>query len=459
MLTSRFNHILPKRMEVGPAERKLHIAFVYSRMPFPMMRGDQLTVAHLLSFLAARGHEVDFFTLDVDGNPGEEQLRWLHEACRTVNIYRHGKFLKAAGILRGLFRGLPMQVGIFTNRKLNRDVRKGVLEGKYDIVYVYYLRSAEVIEVALDAAQISKRVGRPVATFLAMQLSQMLNTCRIYQNSKSFIKKAIYGFELKLMRRYESTIWARFTRSALIGRSDLEAIREECRIRKVAEIGNWIFCAHGTDVRRFRPAVSSDIVPNRLVFSGNMQYAPNIQAVLWFTENCWDRIRTRIPSAELVIQGCDPLPNVKRLHGVRGIFVTGTVADVGMNIRSAAVCINPMLAAGGMQNKLIEYFACGKSVVATTIANEGIGAIPGQHFLEANSPDEFVSSILELLENPRLSEQLGKNGRDYVLQQWTWEAHFLKLEKDFMTSLDGEAAALRVTHEDSFREESGISVH
>ena len=112
-----------------------------------------------------------------------------------------------------------------------------------------------------------------------------------------------------------------------------------------------------------------------------------------------------------------------------------------------------------MQNKLIEYFACGKSVVATTIANEGIGAIPGQHFLEANSPDEFVSSILELLENPRLSEQLGKNGRDYVLQQWTWEAHFLKLEKDFMTSLDGEAAALRVTHEDSFREESGISVH
>ncbi|MFZ0395274.1 MAG: glycosyltransferase family 4 protein [Terracidiphilus sp.] len=456
---SRSEHVLPKRMEVGPAGRKLQVAFVYSRMPFPMMRGDQLTVAHLLSFLTARGHEVDFFTLDADGHPSDEQKRWMHETCRNVNIYRQGNLLKIAGILRGLFRGLPMQVGIFTNNKLIRDVRKGVLEGKYDVLYVYYLRSAEVVSPALDAAQISKRVGRPVATYLAMQLSQTLNTFRIYQNCKGLIKKAIYGLELNLMRRYESIVWTRFTRSVLIGRSDLEAIKEECRTRNVPEIQNWFFCAHGTDVSRFYPASQLDIVPKRIVFSGNMQYVPNVQAILWFAENCWDAIRARVPSAELVIQGCDPLPDVKRLHGTRGIVVTGTVPDVGTNIRSAAVCINPMLAAGGMQNKLIEYLASAKAVVATTVANEGIGAVPGQHFLEANTADEFVSNIIELFENPHLAEQLGNNGRDYVLQEWTWEAHFMKLEKDFMTVLDGAALAQFQAHEDALAAESGISVH
>lgn len=446
-------------MEVNPATRKLQIAFVYSRMPFPMMRGDQLTVAHLLSFLGARKHDVDLFTLDADGFANEEQETWLREVCRTVKIYRHGKLLKAYGILRGLFLGLPMQVGIFTNNELTRDVHKGLLEGKYDIVYVYYLRSAEVINPALAAGQTSTRVGRPVGTYLAMQLSQTLNTYRILKNCNGLIKKAIYGLELYLMRRYESAVWKRFSRTVLIGQSDLEAIKEECRTRNVPEISNWLFCAHGTDVSRYHVATPSEIISNRIVFSGNMQYAPNVQAVLWFVESCWDAIRVRVPSAQLIIQGCDPSTEIKRLHKTRSIVVTGTVPDIGINIRSAAVCINPMLAAGGMQNKLIEYMANGKAVVATAVANEGIGAIPGQHFLEANTPDEFVSSILELLENPSLSEELGKNGRDYVLQQWTWEAHFMKLENDFMKVLDGEATALVQVHNDAHAAETGVSFY
>jgi glycosyltransferase involved in cell wall biosynthesis len=180
-----------------------------------------------------------------------------------------------------------------------------------------------------------------------------------------------------------------------------------------------------------------------------MRYMPNVQAILWFVENCWDAVRARVPAAELVIQGRDPLPSVKRLHGSKNIVVTGTVPDVGAMIRSAAVCVNPILAAGGMQNKLIEYFASAKAVVATSIANEGIGALPGKHFLEANNPEEFVSSILHLLEDPRLSEHLGKNARNYVLQQWTWEAHFMKLEECLMTALDAETASLRPERQDA----------
>ena len=425
------HHGLPKTMNVEKCTQKLRIAFIYGRMPFPMMRGDQLTVAHLLSFLAERGHEVDFFTLDVDGNASNEQLTWLHQVCRNVRIYPHGMFSKTFGILRGLLSGLPMQVGIFNNSPLKHDVKAGIDHGLYDIVYVYYLRSAEMVPHRAEVA----KLGRVPATFLAMQLSQTLNTRRIYENQSGFFKKSIYWLELNLLKRYEARIWQQFTRTALIGPRDVEAIKEECREQHVREIDNWFYGAHGTDVSRFRAATAEEIVPGRVVFSGSMLYTPNVQAVVWFVENCWPSIHASFPSAELVIQGRDPVPEITRLHGKDRIVVTGTVPDVSAMIRAASVCINPMLAAGGMQNKLIEYFASAKRVVATAVANEGIGATPGEHFIEANTPDEFSRAVISLLEDEANQGELGLRAREFVQQKWTWEAHFMELEKEFYSAL------------------------
>jgi glycosyltransferase involved in cell wall biosynthesis len=425
------HHGLPKTMSVGKCAQKLRIAFVYGRMPFPMMRGDQLTVAHLLSFLGERGHEVDFFTLDAGGHASEAQLVWLRSVCRNVRIYRQGYGFRALGILHGLLSGLPMQVGIFNNFSLKRDVKAGVDRGLYDIVYVYYLRSAEMVP---DSAEVAKLDHQP-ATILAMQLSQTLNTRRILENQNGFLKKWFYMLELNLLRNYETRIWQQFTRTALIGPRDVEAIREECRRQNVREIDNWFFGAHGTDISKFTPAKPNEIVPGRVVFSGSMLYAPNVQAVLWFVENCWSSILARFPNSEFVIQGRDPVREVARLHGKNRIVVTGTVPDVSAMIRSASVCVNPILAAGGMQNKLIEYFSSAKRVVATAVANEGIGAIPGKHFLEANTPEEFSQAVMMLLEDGSTHEELGRQSCEFVRQNWTWEAHFLELEKEFYSAL------------------------
>ena len=426
------HHELPKTMSVGCAPEKLKIAFVYGRMPFPMMRGDQLTVAHLLSFLGARGHEVDFFTLNADGHASDAQMAWLRQVCRKVRIYRQGNLSKAFGILKGMFSMLPVQVGIFNNSSLKQDVWDGIKQSQYDVVYVYYLRSAEMVP---HRAYTAKLVSTP-ATVLAMQLSQTLNTQRIYENGNGFLKKYFYLIELNLLRRYETRIWQEFTRTVLIGPRDVEAIQAECRRQKVREIDNWIYGAHGTDVSKFVAAKTEEIVPGRVVFSGSMRYTPNVQAVLWFVQNCWPSIRERVPTAEFVVQGRDPLPEITALHGNNGIVVTGTVPDVGAIIRSASVCINPMLAAGGMQNKLIEYFASAKRVVATSVANEGIGATPGKHFLEANSAEEFSRAVTTLLEDETARNDLAVESREYVQQNWTWEAHFLKLEKELYSAVD-----------------------
>ncbi len=431
---------LPKVMDSAPADRPLRILVIYSRVPFPMMRGDQLTVSHLLSYFKARGHSVDFYTADVDGEMTAEQKTWLEGACNSVHIVPQGKMAKLSGLLKGMFSLQPLQVGLFDNAEISSAVTKGIQSGQYDIVYCYYLRSVTAVPGGFAPDQVQVFNGRNTAAFLAMQLSQTLNTRRIYENATTPIKRMVYGLEARLMQRFEARIWQRFTKVMLIGPKDVEAVEAACVAEGQAKISNWLYGAHGTNVEAFKAALPEEIIPNRILFSGSMLYQPNVQAVLWFHEHCWPKIRAERPDVEWYIVGRDPLPEVQALGKEDGITVTGTVPDMGEHMRQAAVCINPMLAAGGMQNKLIEYMASGKAIVATTVANEGIMGPSGEALVIANDAPTFTASVLNLLNDQDKAWALGQSARSFVLENWTWEAHFDKLESAFYDAVDGKEA-------------------
>jgi glycosyltransferase involved in cell wall biosynthesis len=403
-----------------------------------MMRGDQMTVAHLISFLAARGHLVDLYTLAVDGGLDGEQEEWLQNACRTVRIYPQAWRAKLVGLAVGLPSLLPLQVSIFRNPRLKRDLQCGISSDEYDIVYCYYPRTAPAIPSSV-------KTKSETASFLALQLSQTLNTKRMARNERGWFKRLIYRIEAVLMGRFEAKVWQDFDKVVLIGPADVEAVKEQCRAHNQPEIDNWIYGAHGTDTDKYIPANTSEIVPGRVIFSGSMLYPPNIQAVLWFVDQVWPTIRTQIPEATLVIQGRNPSAKIVELDARDGIWVTGTVPDVGVLIRSAQVCVNPMLAAGGMQNKLIEYMACNKAVVASSVANEGIMA-PDNALIIADTPDAFAEAVIRLLEDPAAAAQLGDSARNYVLSNWTWEKHFLDLEDAFYSALGEHSGDISRPH-------------
>jgi glycosyltransferase involved in cell wall biosynthesis len=419
---------LPKKMQVEQATRKLKIAFVYSRLPFPMMRGDQLTVSHLLEFLKARGHSVDFYTLGDETALTDVQHQWLFSTCSKVRIFKHNLISKLKGIVVGLLLGKPFQIGYFYNFRQVSEVRKALTEGKYDVGYVYYIRSAETMR-GLGMSTDANGGERP-ATFLALQLSQTLNIRRIYENSKSRWKKAFYAIEAWLMMRYEGRIWKEFTRTVLIGHKDVEEVKKVCEQIGEKKIDNYVFGAHGTDIDRF--TLKSDIkeIENCIVFSGAMKYEPNIQAICWFCAEVWPLIKSSVPNALLMIVGRDPAPEVVKLGKLEDVTVTGEVPEPADYIAKASVCINPMLAAGGMQNKLLEYMASGKAVVATQVANEGINAPANQALIIANGCQAFAESTIKFLQDEKLRKKFSQNARRYVENNWTWEAHFLKLEKD-----------------------------
>jgi glycosyltransferase involved in cell wall biosynthesis len=260
------------------------------------------------------------------------------------------------------------------------------------------------------------------------------------------LKRLVYRVEAVLMGRFEAMIWQNFDKVVLIGPADVAAVKEQCRTHRQPEIDNWIYGAHGTDTDKYVPANSSEIVPGRVIFSGSMSYPPNIQAVLWFADSVWPLVRAEVPDATLVIQGRDPSAKVLELDGRDGMWVTGTVPDVGVLIRSAQVCVNPMLAAGGMQNKLIEYMACNKAVVASSVANEGIQA-PSDVLIVADTANAFSDAVIQLLRDPAAAERLGAAARRYVLANWTWEKHFLDLEDGFYTELDRRSQDVGAAHD------------
>jgi len=436
--------VFPKPMVVTPASRRLRIAVVYSRVPLPMRRADQLTVAHLLAFLKERGHIVDLYSINTGAKLNERQLAWLKDTCRSVRLDEQNLRSVSRGLAQVASRLLPFQVGLFHNYAQRAAVVEAA--ATYDVIYTYYVRSAEAARgLGRGCPGASAAGNRVPVSFLAYQLSQTLNTERISRNAPNLAYKLFYSVESRLMARYEARIWRHFTRSVLIGPRDLEVIEDCCRRHGARLIDNYVFGAHGTDIERYRPRPEVAIRPNHLVFSGVMRTPTNVQAVQWFVRKVWPDVRRQKPEATFAIVGREPIAEVMALAKIDGVQVTGTVPDPAEPIAQAAVCVNPMQAGGGMQNKLIEYLASSKPVVATSVANEGIRAKDGEHLLIADDPRDFARGIVGLLDDPERSSRLAAAGRRYVEENWTWEAHWLKLEKDFYDALDGKTPSREIS--------------
>lgn len=421
-----FNRV-PRPMRLPPAPRSLRILFLYSRPPLPMGRGDELTVSHLLEFLYARGHQVDFLTLTSRAHQlRPEHEAWLRSRCRHVELIEQGRVDALLQGLRGILRGWPFQIGyLLSPIQLARAADLARRNG-YDLAYAYYVRSAEAL----------KAVGRHVpVTFLALQLSQTLNTDRLSKNATRWSERLFYRFENRRMAAYEARIWQYVTRVVLIGRKDEEAIRNACAHYGQPAIDNVVFGPHGVDIHAFAPSAMVHGEADLVMMSGVMRYAPNVEGALWFVNEVWPRVRRALPAARFYLVGRDPIPALKQLDGKDGITVTGTVPNLQDWLARATICVAPIRAAAGLQNKILEAMATGRPVVATSMANEGIGAMAGRDLEIEDDPAAMAQRLVALLNNPKRREALGKAARHFVEECWTWEGPFLELERSFLENL------------------------
>lgn len=388
----------------------MKLLVVSSRPPWPPTMADAMTVDRLLRFLAGRGHEVDLVCFVESKAENRRLHEGLGDVCRSiqaVTLPRWRSYGMTAATLAGT---LPMQVQYYRAAEMERTIAGLIAAGDYDLVYTHLIRMAEHTR------------NLPLPKVLGVQISQALNLGRMVEYSRDPLRKLFYRIEATKVRPYEAEVCADFDRVFLCGPADVEAIE------KTAPLPNAVVCPHGQDIPPLERVRSAEREPGSIVVTGVMSTYTNVDAASWFAEKIFPLIADEIPGASFWIVGRNPRRALRGLARRPKVVVTGEVSDVYDWLCKAQVAVAPLRIAAGMQNKIVQAMACELPVVATHVANEGIGGEPDEHLLLRDDPAGMAEAIIRLLGDEAARERLGAAARRFVEAHWTWEAHFEKLE-------------------------------
>jgi sugar transferase (PEP-CTERM/EpsH1 system associated) len=226
---------------------------------------------------------------------------------------------------------------------------------------------------------------------------------------------------------------------------------EEFLYRQVAPEAPSQVLGNGVDIEFFRrPADQPQ--PARaphpacdVVFVGAMDYRPNVDGMVWFCEHVWPEVRSRVPDAVLRIVGRRPTPAVKALAELPGVQLHADVPDVRPYLFAARLAVVPLHVARGVQNKVLEALACETPVVASPAALKGLDPAVTDEALAAETPDEWIGAVVELLRDDTPCQRLAHAGRRYVERHCPWEQRLQPLD-DLLTELLSPRATTSTPH-------------
>jgi hypothetical protein len=395
----------------------MKIFFACHRFPFPPNRGGKIRPFNMIRHLSQR-HEMFVASLahtqqELDEGAG------LKEYC--VEIYSEvlPEKLRWLQAIRALPTATPSSVAYFGSSRLRQKIKDGARKHSFDVVIVHCAFAAQY------------GVGIP-AKFRLMDFGDLDSGKWLdYSEWRSFPLSWGFFFEGHKLRRYEKQIAAAFDYCTLTTQGELE------EFKKLEVDRPYNVIANGVDGSYFQPNGGPPHAKPVVVFLGRMDYYPNIDGVLYFTESVFPTIRAAVPNVEFRIIGSNPSPAVQRLREISGVVVTGHVPDVRPFLKDAVVSVAPLRIARGTQNKILESMAMGLPVVTTPEAAKGIQAIPGEHVLVAADPTRFAAQIVEILANPQLRLDLSNAGREQVNSAHVWSRSMEVLDNILMESTSG----------------------
>ena len=249
---------------------------------------------------------------------------------------------------------------------------------------------------------------------------------RQYAVRQSGAMRWIYRREGRLLLPYELKIAELFDRTFLASEEERGVLAQYGSVEKVEALSN------GVDLDYFSPnkvASTAPLPSARLVFSGAMDYWPNVEGAVWFAREVFPSVRQAFPEAVFCIAGRNPTEAVLELKKLPGVEVTGTVPDMRAHLAGATLCVVPLMIARGIQNKVLEGMAMAKPVVATSGAATGIKAKIGEDLVVADGAEAMAKAVMELLADPVRQRTLGQNARAYVERAHSWAAHLQRLDE------------------------------
>ena len=386
------------------------ILFLAHRMPFPPDRGDKIRSHHLLKAL------MDIAPVHV-GCFGDTNDDFAHEGvlsdrAESYYLLRRSKSLLRAGA-EALASGRPVSLTAFDDVRMQDWVRRTLAEYSVDCIVVFSGQMGQYIpdnfadRVIIDLCDVDS------AKFEA------------YATENSWPRSWVDAREGRLLSREEARLSRRAHATLVVSEEEGTLLRS--RIGPTFE-ANIITLSNGIDADFFDPAQVAphpelaDMPVPHFVFTGQMNYAPNIAAVERFIDRLLPAIRERYGDATFHCVGRAPVPHLVKRDGKAGVRVWGEVPDVRPFLAAADVAVAPLEIARGVQNKVLEAMAMARPVVLSSQAATGIDAVDGRDFAIGGDDGALIARLLELCVDKATARTMGKNARKYVVTNQSWNA-------------------------------------
>lgn len=386
----------------------MRILFLSHRLPYPPKRGGKIRPFNMIRHLS-RNHEVTVATLArtaAEREEGQELKRYCHE----LHVGRIGPM---AGWGRfGLYAMTPAPAtfGYFYSPGLARAVSQLLDTRSFEAVLVHCSSMGPYVA--------GHTACRKIMDFGDADSEKWLE----YGRRTPFPLSLAFRLEGHKVRRYERWLGERFDACSVNVPRERDVL--SAYVRKPIHV-----IPNGVDLDYFRlQGKPGAYRTNRLIFTGNMSYKPNVDAVRHLVSEILPRLRQEIPELELYVVGMDPVAAVRRLADGERVVVTGRVEDVRPYFESAAVAVAPLRMARGLQNKVLEAMAMRVPVVASAEAHQGIQAQADRDLLVADGPEAFARAVLRILRDPRVRERYAGAGRACVEKNHNWSTLLSRLE-------------------------------
>jgi polysaccharide biosynthesis protein PslH len=390
------------------------LLFLTQRLPYPPIKGEKIRPLQILKYLT-QWYDVHLGCL-IDDPSDTAHVDTIRAMCRDVHVAALDRKVAKLMCLRGLVTGESLSVTFFRDRGLTRWVRAVVENVRPAVIFV---NSGNMAPYVLDLPKREKRICD-----LADVDSEKW---RAYAETTAGPMRLVYRREWGKVAALERRIAHEFDVSSFV--SDAEAALFAGLVPERADHIRGV--SSGVDHRYFDPALDHapvfDTTLPTYVFTGTMDYPPNVDAVVWFATEILPVIRRTVPAAQFYIVGNGPSAEVQRLASIEGVFVTGRVPDVRPYVAHATAGVAPMRIARGIQNKVLEAMSLGKAVVLTSGALEGIEAEPRTDVLLADSVYDFAASCCRLALNND-GAAIGAAARLRIVRDYDWSARLRRFD-------------------------------
>jgi len=400
---------------------QMKLLFLTPQSPFPPRQGTTLRNYYLLHHFANK-HEVHLFTCLAPENNNWPDLSLL-QICTRVEVFPQPERPLHRRLQDTLLTGKPDMALRLEQDDSHTILQRMLEEEKYDLVQV------EGIEMAPYGFQILQMDGpRPPVVFDNHNAEFLLQKRAAFIDLRYPERWYAAGYSLlqwQKLYRYERAFCQAVDGIVAVSEPDRQALAALAPERPTVNVPN------GIDIARYIPEPLPTSELPCLVFTGKMDYRPNVDAMRWFGLDVLPRIRQQMP-VRLQIVGMNSHQRLETLRALPDVEITGTVEDTIPYIRRAAVYLVPMRVGGGTRFKVLEAMACARPIVTTSLGVEGIPVRDGEHLLLADDPQTFAASVLELLRDQAAggerSRSLGAAARTFVEKQFSWDTILPQLD-------------------------------